>query len=139
MSQKTNQFNLVTKRYTDGDIQNFINDSNSDVYTLSVTDKYGDSGITGLCIILFDNSKKSAEIDTFLMSCRIIGRNIEFAFMDFIIDKYLRDTDMQYRTMSREIELLESKEELSESEEEHLETMKAILEEKRDNIDLKRE
>jgi FkbH-like protein len=87
MSQKTNQFNLVTKRYTDGDIQNFINDSNSDVYTLSVTDKYGDSGITGLCIILFDNSKKSAEIDTFLMSCRIIGRNIEFAFMDFIIDK----------------------------------------------------
>ena len=35
MSQKTNQFNLTTRRYTEGDIQNYINDSNSDVYLFS--------------------------------------------------------------------------------------------------------
>ena len=51
MSQKTNQFNLTTKRYTEGDIQNFINDPYSSVYAFSVSDKFGDSGVTGLSIV----------------------------------------------------------------------------------------
>ena len=87
MSQKTNQFNLTTNRYTEGDIRNFINDHHSDVYAFSVADKFGDSGITGLCIICANEKSDSAEIDTFLMSCRIIGRNIEYSFMDHVIGK----------------------------------------------------
>ena len=85
MTQKTNQFNLTTKRYTEGDIQKFINDSNSDVYAFSVSDKFGDSGVTGLCITNIDDNSKTANIDTLLMSCRIIGRNVEYAFIDYII------------------------------------------------------
>ena len=85
LSQKTNQFNLTTKRYTEGDIKSFIENDNSKVIAFSVTDKFGDSGVTGLCIINFHDETQSVEIDTLLMSCRIIGRNIEYAFIDYII------------------------------------------------------
>ena len=87
MTQKTNQFNLTTKRYTDGDIRNFIDDLDSNVYASSVADKFGDSGVTGLCIVSDNSKNESLEIDTLLMSCRIIGRNIESAFMDYVIGK----------------------------------------------------
>ena len=89
MSQKTNQFNFTTKRYTEGDIKNKINKSDSDVYAFSVSDKFGDSGVTGLSIITVNSNteKAEAEIDTLLMSCRVIGRNVEYAFMDYVIGK----------------------------------------------------
>ena len=86
MSQKTNQFNLTTKRYTEKDIENFIDSLNTKVFAWSVSDKFGDNGITGLCIIKLESNSQKAEIDTFLMSCRIIGRNIESSIMDFIIN-----------------------------------------------------
>jgi FkbH-like protein len=86
LSQKTNQFNLTTKRYTESDIHFFLNDSNTIIYTFSVCDKFGANGITGLCIVNIDKPNNSANIDSFLMSCRIIGRNIELAFMDFLIE-----------------------------------------------------
>jgi len=83
MTQKTNQFNLTTKRYTLNDIQNFYRSEGYDVICIDVSDKYGSSGITGLCIVnYYDNV---AEIDTFLMSCRILGRNIEKVFINEII------------------------------------------------------
>ena len=88
MSQKTNQFNLTTKRYTEVDIKKFTDDVYADVYAFSVSDKFGESGITGLSIISLNESVgAAAEIDTLLMSCRIIGRNIEFVFMDCLIRK----------------------------------------------------
>ena len=87
LSQKTNQFNLTTKRYTDGDILKFIEDPNVNVFAFSVSDKFGDSGLIGLSIVFINNQKISADINTLLMSCRIIGRNIEFAFMDYLVGK----------------------------------------------------
>lgn len=91
MTQKTNQFNLTTKRYTEGDIKEFITNNDTKIFAFSVCDKFGDSGVTGLCIISIDGTNnKIADIDTFLMSCRVIGRNIEYAFMDYLIN-YLKD------------------------------------------------
>lgn len=90
MTQKTNQFNLTTKRYTEGNIKNFISTDNSKVFAFSVSDKFGDSGVTGLNIININDDSKIAEIDTLLMSCRVIGRNIEHAFMDYLIS-YIKD------------------------------------------------
>tara|TARA_Y100001960_G_scaffold167353_1_gene175800 strand:+ start:4296 stop:6038 length:1743 start_codon:yes stop_codon:yes gene_type:complete len=87
MTQKTNQFNVTTQRYTESDIVNFLNDSNSIIYAFSVSDKFGDSGITGLCIVTVNWATGISEIDTFLMSCRVIGRNIEYVFIDYIIKK----------------------------------------------------
>ena len=82
MTQKTNQFNLTTKRYTEEDIQQLI-DKKAHVYTLSVTDKFGDNGITG-CIILLPN-EAGWVIDTLLLSCRILGKGIEHAFVKHVL------------------------------------------------------
>lgn len=78
LTQKTNQFNLTTKRYTEDQIKGLM--PWIKIYTLSVKDKFGDHGITGVCIVM-DN-----QISNFLLSCRILGKGIEYAFMDYIIE-----------------------------------------------------
>lgn len=86
LAQKTNQFNLTTKRYSEKDIKEMIQDNNYKIYYIRVIDKFGDNGITGCCILKkIDDCKLF--IDTFLLSCRVMGRNIENAFMSFIYNK----------------------------------------------------
>jgi FkbH-like protein len=84
MTQKTNQFNLTTKRYTDGDVRRFLNEGWM-IWCLSVADRFGDNGITGCMMVkpTPDPSQKGRvfEIDTFLLSCRIMGKDIEYAFV----------------------------------------------------------
>jgi FkbH-like protein len=77
MTQKTNQFNLTTKRYTDADIKKMLAEG-ALIWCVSVADKFGDNGITG-CVIVC-----GSEIDTFLLSCRILGKGIEIAFANTI-------------------------------------------------------
>lgn len=84
LTQKTNQFNLTTRRYSEEEIKQFQNDSNASVMQFAVKDKYGDMGLTGM--LMFKVSGKEITIDTFLLSCRILGRNIELAFMDYCIN-----------------------------------------------------
>ena len=78
MTQKTNQFNLTTKRYTDADVRTFLQNGWR-IWCISVADKFGDNGITG-CIMVNGDT-----IDTFLLSCRILGKGIEIAFMKRIL------------------------------------------------------
>ena len=86
MSLKTNQFNLTTKRYTEKKIEYMIKNKNYDIFAFSVKDIFGDNGVTAIVIIKkFD---KIIIIDSFLMSCRIIGRKIENTILKFIINKY---------------------------------------------------
>ena len=85
LTQKTNQFNLTTIRYTENQIKNLIKSNDYLVVTISVRDNFGDNGLTGLCILEFKKFDE-VEIDTFLLSCRIIGRNVEYAFLNYIID-----------------------------------------------------
>jgi FkbH-like protein len=87
LTQKTNQFNLTTKRYTETEIENFVKRKDSIVLSFEVADKYGDYGLTGLSIIRLSDGGSTAEIDSMLMSCRIIGRNLEFAFFDYLFSK----------------------------------------------------
>lgn len=82
LTQKTNQFNLTTKRYTERDIRELLN-KNFKIWTMKTSDKFGDSGLTGVMII--DTQEENWLIDTFLMSCRVMGRNLEYAFMKQII------------------------------------------------------
>lgn len=79
MTQKTNQFNLTTHRYTDTDVRGFV-DAGWKVWCISVADKFGDNGITGAIMV-----KPDGEIDTFLLSCRILGKGIEVAFVKKIL------------------------------------------------------
>jgi FkbH-like protein len=80
MTQKTNQFNLTTKRYTDADVRQFV-EQGWKIWCISVADKFGDNGITG-CVMV---NGEELEVDTFLLSCRILGKGIEVAFIKRIL------------------------------------------------------
>jgi FkbH-like protein len=75
LTQKTNQFNLTTRRYTEGDIRRFVESGTHDVLAVQVRDRLGDSGIVGVAILRHENEETS--IDSFLMSCRVLGRGVE--------------------------------------------------------------
>jgi len=83
LTQRTNQFNLTTKRYSDADIRKFVDNDTCDVLYLSLKDKYGDAGIVG--VVILRSSGNTAVIDTFLLSCRVIGRGVENAFLSCAI------------------------------------------------------
>jgi FkbH-like protein len=88
MTQKTNQFNLTTRRYTEEDIRAMIQ-SGSLVHCVSVKDKFGDNGISLMSIINIEND--IAYFDSFLLSCRILGRNIEIGYINYILNYLLRN------------------------------------------------
>jgi FkbH-like protein len=84
LTQKTNQFNLTTRRYTEADIRRMEEDSAWRVYWLRLKDRFGDSGISGVGIMR-NVGEANWEIDTFLLSCRILGRTIETAFLAHLL------------------------------------------------------
>ena len=86
LTLKTNQFNLTTKRYQEEDIRKFSRGEDFLVSCTQVEDKFGDNGITGVFIVKKDNSKEWI-IDTFLLSCRIIGKEIEKTMMEQIFQQ----------------------------------------------------
>lgn len=89
LTQKTNQFNLTTRRYTEDDIKNMSVDG-AQVWTLSVADKFGDYGLTGVMIV------KDNTIDTLLMSCRVLGKGIEMAFVRTVLKQYVGEIKAEY-------------------------------------------
>jgi FkbH-like protein len=77
---KTNQFNVTTPRYNAQDLQAFVDDDSAAVFTIRVTDRFGDNGIVGVLIL---RAAERAVIDTLLLSCRVIGRAVETALLAF--------------------------------------------------------
>lgn len=84
LTNKTNQFNLTTKRYSEGDISKYMLDPDVSVLTVNVADKFGDQGLVGVVILCACG--EVATIDTFLMSCRVIGRDIELVIVDTLVN-----------------------------------------------------
>ena len=84
MTQKTNQFNLTTRRYTESDVRQRI-DSGWQVMCLSVSDRFGDSGITA-AVFLEPLEDDAVRVDTLLLSCRILGKGIEEAFFKTVLN-----------------------------------------------------
>jgi len=85
LTLKTNQFNLTTRRYQEEDIRKFLQDDKMLVGCAQVEDKFGDNGITGVFIV---KKEKPTEwlLDTFLLSCRVMGREVEKGILNFILD-----------------------------------------------------
>lgn len=86
LTLKTNQFNLTTRRYQEEEITKFSQDDNMLVGCAQVEDKFGDNGITGVFIVKKENPKEWS-IDTFLLSCRVMGREVEKGILSYIIKK----------------------------------------------------
>lgn len=72
---KTNQFNTTTKHYTEKEVHELGESPDSAVVTAYMTDRFGEEGLIAVMILLF--SGDTAEIDNFLMSCRVMGRKLE--------------------------------------------------------------
>lgn len=87
LSQKTNQFNLTTRRYTETDLRRMLSDGTHFVATFAVSDRFGDYGVVGLLILRKEPDAAVASIDTLLMSCRVLGRNVERAFLCYLMTK----------------------------------------------------
>ncbi len=83
LTQKTNQFNLTTHRYTESDIRALCEDTSSGVLYLWFADKLSEFGIVAIAIIKIEGHK--AIIDTFLMSCRALGRELEKALLSSVM------------------------------------------------------
>ncbi|MFC1874296.1 HAD-IIIC family phosphatase [Chloroflexota bacterium] len=79
---KTNQFNLTTRRHTSSELETMI-ESGAAALWLRVTDRFGDNGLVGVAIVLPGESGQWL-IDTFLLSCRVIGRQVETALLGTI-------------------------------------------------------
>lgn len=84
LCNKTNQFNLTTKRYGLQEIREL--NSSADIFTVSMKDKFGDNGLVS--VIICKRDKSDMVIDTFLMSCRVMGRKLENVIMEVLVQKY---------------------------------------------------
>ncbi len=80
---KTNQFNLRTQRYTREEVEVFINSKDWIVASVSVCDKFGELGLTG--VILIEKRNEGYFVDSFLMSCRVLSRDIEIVFFREVV------------------------------------------------------
>ena len=86
LTLKTNQFNLTTRRYQEEDIRKFVSNENKIVECAQIQDKFGDNGITGVYIVNKENQHEWF-VDSFLMSCRVMGRGVEEALLGQIIER----------------------------------------------------
>jgi FkbH-like protein len=77
LTQKTNQFNLTTRRYTEAEIAGMMEGTDFDVYTGVAEDRFGGAGLILVIVVAYES--EVARVDICLMSCRVIGRGIEFA------------------------------------------------------------
>ncbi|MCA2265757.1 HAD-IIIC family phosphatase [Mycobacterium marseillense] len=84
LTQKSNQFNLTTRRYTPGEVVALMDRADSTVYSFEVSDRFGKCGVTG--VIVVDFTSEHAVVDAFLMSCRVIGRGVEFAVWRAVLE-----------------------------------------------------
>ena len=86
LTQKTNQFNLTTKRYTEPEVIAMMESKLYSVLSFKVEDRFGDYGIVGVLILKLEDN--FGQIDTFLMSCRVLGRGIEKAIFEVALKEF---------------------------------------------------
>lgn len=79
LTYRTNQFNFTTVRRTVGEIQQACSNGELTSLVTAVKDRFGDYGLVG--VLFYKTTKTSLEVDTFLLSCRVLGRGVEHAMV----------------------------------------------------------
>lgn len=82
---KTNQFNLTTRRYTESEVANLMADTHALTLQLRLADRFGDNGIVG--IVIGKPEGDSIRLDTWLMSCRVLGRQVEEETLNVVVEE----------------------------------------------------
>jgi FkbH-like protein len=81
---KTNQFNLTTRRYTEPEARALLQDKHAMTWQIRLKDRFGDNGMIAL-LIGRHTAKSDLEIDTWLMSCRVLGRQVELESLNLLV------------------------------------------------------
>lgn len=81
---KTNQFNTTTHRHTEADLSHLMSNG-AEVFAISLRDKYSEQDIIGV-IILYSRVKNTLEIESFILSCRVLGRGIETGVLAWVYE-----------------------------------------------------
>ena len=83
---KTNQFNLTTRRYSEAEVERIANDPRSVALAIRLADKFGDNGLISVVLARPDDAIAADEllIDSWLMSCRVLGRQVEEAVLEVL-------------------------------------------------------
>ena len=88
LTNKSNQFNLTTKRYSQNDIENVAADTNHITLYGKLGDRFGDNGVVSIVIGRIDGEHKDElHMELWLMSCRVLKRDMEYAMMDELVSK----------------------------------------------------
>ena len=88
LTNKSNQFNLTTKRYSQSEIEKAAEDSKRITLYGKLTDKFGDNGVVSVVIGRIDGEKSDElHMELWLMSCRVLKREMEYAMMDELVEK----------------------------------------------------
>ncbi|GAB4576905.1 MAG: hypothetical protein Tsb0019_02990 [Roseibium sp.] len=86
LCQKTNQFNTTTRRYTSQDLTSLVDDG-ADVAVIGLEDKYSPKENIGLIILKPQADTNHGEVDLFLLSCRVLGRTVEMAVLNWAVNR----------------------------------------------------
>jgi FkbH-like protein len=86
---KTNQFNLTTRRYTQAEVESFSREKGTMALYFRLLDRFGDNGIIAVVIGMISSSR-DVLIDTWLMSCRVLGRTVEQAVLNVMCSEASR-------------------------------------------------
>jgi len=89
---KTNQMNLSTRRMSENELKAFSERNNHRLWTLRVSDKFGDSGLTG--IVSLEVKGETARIIDFILSCRVMGRRVEETMVHLVCE-YARSAGLR--------------------------------------------
>ena len=83
---KTNQFNLTTRRYSEAEVERIANDPGAVALAIRLADKFGDNGLISVVLARPDSRVGADEllIDSWLMSCRVLGRQVEDAVLEVL-------------------------------------------------------
>lgn len=83
LTNKSNQFNLTTKRYTQPEIESVANDGKHITLYGKLSDAFGDNGVVS--VVIGEIKENICDIDLWLMSCRVLKKNMEFAMLDTLV------------------------------------------------------
>jgi FkbH-like protein len=89
LTNKTNQFNLTTVRRSESEIAALMESEVFEVRAVRVADRFGDYGVVGVAVI--ERMKDGWLIDSFLLSCRVLGRGVESAFLSALVEEAKSD------------------------------------------------
>ena len=84
LTNKSNQFNLTTKRFSQSEIETIAQDSRFITLYGKLEDKFGDNGVVS--VVIGEKEENSLHIRLWLMSCRVLKRDMEFAMMDTLVE-----------------------------------------------------